>query len=47
MTIIQPQPLYMLQTMNVIPLIVKEEDTFKTFEDCTLALKQMQERGEL
>lgn len=47
MTIIQPQPMYMLKTMNVIPLIVKEEDTFKTFEDCTIALKQMQERGEL
>ena len=35
MTIIQPQPLYMLQTMNVIPNLVKTEDTFDTFELCT------------
>ncbi len=47
MTIIQPQPMYMLKTMNVIPLIVKEEDTYATFEACTEALKQMQQKGEL
>ncbi len=35
MTIIQPQPLYMLQTHHVIPAVVPEEHTFKTFEDCT------------
>jgi len=35
MTIIQPQPMYMLRRMNVIPAIVPEEHTFKTFEDCT------------
>ena len=35
MTIIQPQPMYMLQRMNVIPNIVPEEHTFKTFEDCS------------
>lgn len=34
MTIIQPQPMYMLKRMNVIPNIVPEENTFKTFEDC-------------
>ena len=39
MTIIQPQPLYMLTTMKVIPLIVPEEHTFKTFEDCTEYLR--------
>lgn len=35
MTIIQPQPMYMLKTMNVIPLLVPEDHTFATFEDCT------------
>ena len=35
MTIIQPQPLYMLKTLNVIPDVVPEEHTFKTFEECT------------
>ena len=39
MTIIQPQPMYMLKTMKVIPLIVPELHTFKTFEDCTEFLK--------
>ena len=39
MTIIQPQPMYMLTTMKVIPLIVPEQHTFKTFEDCTEFLK--------
>ncbi|MBR4911783.1 MAG: SulP family inorganic anion transporter [Bacteroidales bacterium] len=39
MTIIQPQPLYMLKTMKVIPLIVPELHTFETFEDCTEFLK--------
>lgn len=38
MTIIQPQPMYMLQRMNVIPNIVPEEHTFKTFEDCSYFL---------
>lgn len=40
MTIIQPQPMYMLRNMNVIPAIVPEEHTFKTFEDCTVFLNQ-------
>ena len=34
MTIIQPQPMYMLTKMKVIPNLVPEEFTFKTFEDC-------------
>ena len=40
MTIIQPQPLYMLQTLHVIPDLVPEELTFKTFEECTEFLKR-------
>ncbi len=40
MTIIQPQPLYMLKTMDVIPALVPEEHTFKTFEDCTDFLRK-------
>jgi SulP family sulfate permease len=39
MTIIQPQPLHMLQTLHVIPDLVPEELTFKTFEECTQYLK--------
>ena len=39
MTIIQPQPMYMLKTMDVIPDLVPENHTFKTFEDCTAFLK--------
>lgn len=35
MTIIQPQPMYMLKTMKLIPEVVPEEHTFKTFEECT------------
>ena len=35
MTIIQPQPLYMLKTMKLIPEVVPEEHPFKTFEECT------------
>jgi len=35
MTIIQPQPLYMLKTMDVIPDLIPEEHTFTTFEECT------------
>ena len=41
MTIIQPQPMYMLKTHNVIPSVVPEEHTFKTFEDCTAYLNQL------
>ena len=40
MTIIQPQPLYMLQRSHLIPLVVPEEHTFTSFEDCTEFLKQ-------
>ncbi|MBO7624666.1 MAG: SulP family inorganic anion transporter [Bacteroidales bacterium] len=35
MTIIQPQPMYMLKTMKVIPDLVPEDHTFPTFEACT------------
>lgn len=47
MTIIQPQPRYMLETMDVIPELIPVEDTFKTFAECTEALKKMRERGEI
>lgn len=40
MTIIQPQPMYMLKTMKVIPELIPEEHTFKTFEECTTFLKE-------
>ncbi|MBP5361249.1 MAG: hypothetical protein J6129_07225 [Bacteroidaceae bacterium] len=40
MTMIQPQPLYMLQTMDVIPALVPERNTFATFEDCTEYLRK-------
>ena len=40
MTIIQPQPLYMLTKMNLIPDLVPESHTFKTFENCTEYLKK-------
>jgi SulP family sulfate permease len=40
MTIIQPQPLYMLQSMKVIPELIPEKHTFKTFEACTRFLKE-------
>ena len=45
MTIIQPQPMYMLKRMNVIPALVPEDHTFKTFEDCTDYLRSLQEQG--
>ena len=40
MTIIQPQPMYMLTRMRVIPEVVPEDHTFKTFEDCTAYLAE-------
>ncbi len=40
MTIIQPQPFYMLKKMRVIPELVPEQHTFKTFEECTTFLKE-------
>ena len=39
MTIIQPQPMYMLTTHKVIPEVIPQDHTFKTFEDCTNYLK--------
>ena len=47
MTIIQPQPKYMLQKMNVIPSLIPESDIFDTFEECTERLMLMRESGEL
>ena len=40
MTMIHPQPMYMLQTMNVIPALVPEHLTFSTFEACTEYLRK-------
>lgn len=42
MTIIKPQPMDMLKNMKVIPDLIKEEDTFKTFEECTDFLKKLE-----
>ncbi len=44
MTIIQPQPLYMLTTHNVIPGVVPQNHTFKTFEECTEYLRNQLEK---
>lgn len=41
MTIIQPQPLYMLKKMDVIPALVPEDHTFPDFESCTEYLKNI------
>ena len=41
MTIIQPQPMYMLKTMKVIPELLPEDHTFGTFEECTEYLKKV------
>ena len=40
MTIIQPQPNYIMHKMHLIPLVLPEENTFKTFEDCIEYLKK-------
>ena len=44
MTIIQPQPMYMLTTHKVIPGVVPEDHTFKTFEECTDFLRNQLEK---
>jgi len=41
MTLIQPQPLYMLQRLHVIPDLIPEKHTFETFEECTAFLKKI------
>lgn len=41
MTIIQPQPMYMLEKMDVIPDLIPHNKTFKTFEECTAYLKSI------
>jgi SulP family sulfate permease len=40
MTIIQPQPSYIMHQMHIIPTIIPEESTFETFEDCVAYLKE-------
>lgn len=40
MTIVQPQPKYMLNSTGVIPELVPEDCVFKTFEDCTDYLRK-------
>lgn len=40
MTIIQPQPKYMLEQHHIIPAIIPVENTFETFEECTEYLKR-------
>ncbi|MBP3253072.1 MAG: SulP family inorganic anion transporter [Bacteroidales bacterium] len=41
MTIIQPQPMYMLTKMKFIPETLPKENTFETFEQCTEYLKSL------
>ena len=41
MTIIQPQPRYMLENHRIIPMLIPQENTFETFEDCTNYLKSL------
>ena len=41
MTIIQPQPRYMLENHHIIPILIPKENTFETFEECTEYLKGM------
>lgn len=41
MTIIQPQPKYLLHKLDIIPALVPEDHTFATFEDCTEFLKKL------
>ena len=41
MTIIQPQPRYMLETHRLIPELIPAENTFETFENCTEYLKKL------
>lgn len=41
MTIIQPQPKYLLTKMKVLYYVVPAEHTFETFEDCTEYLKNL------
>lgn len=41
MTIIQPQPRYMLENHHIIPILIPKENTFETFEECTEYLKDL------
>ena len=47
MTIIQPQPMYMLTRMKVIPEVIPEDHTFPTFEACTAYLSGKLKIGKL
>lgn len=40
MTIIKPQPRYIMTKMHLIPMVVPEEHTFETFEECIEYLKK-------
>ena len=44
MTIIQPQPMYMLTKMKLIPEVVPEDHTFPDFASCTAYLKKQLEK---
>lgn len=41
MTIIQPQPRYMLENHHIIPILIPKENTFESFEECTEYLKDL------
>lgn len=41
MTIIQPQPRYLLENHHIIPILIPKENTFETFEECTEYLKSL------
>lgn len=42
MTIIRPQPNYLMHKMHLIPTVLPEEQTFDTFEACVDYLKNHQ-----
>ena len=44
MTIIQPQADAILHKTHIIPTLIPEEHTFKTFEDCIAYLKNKQDK---
>lgn len=41
MTIIQPQPSYIMHSTSLIPDVIPEEKTFKTFEECVSYLREI------
>ena len=40
LTIVRPQPMRMLKSLNIIPGLVPEDHTFPKFEDCTAYLQE-------